>query len=64
MKDPALMTDAEIEACKTEIQTECAAALLDPRHPDHQEALQVLPDLLPEGMVETGRSRDVCLLPG
>ena len=39
MKDPALMTDAEIEACKTEIRRECPAALLDPRHPDHQEAL-------------------------
>ena len=63
MKDPAKMTDAEIEACKAEIRTECAIALLDPRHPDYQEALAFLPELLPEGMVVTGRSRDVCLLP-
>ena len=64
MNDPAKMTDAEIEACKAEIRTECAIALLDPKHPDYHEAVQLPPERLPEGMVVTERSRAGCLLPG
>jgi hypothetical protein len=43
-------------------RTQCAVALFDVKHPQHQEALELLPELLPDGMVVTGRSRDVCLL--
>ena len=43
---------------------ECAIAWIDPNHPDHHAAVQLLPERLPEGMVVTGRSWDVCLLPG
>ena len=57
-KDPAKMTDEELEAAKADIRTQCAIALFDVKHPQHHEALELLPD----GMVVTGRSRDVCLL--
>ncbi len=49
MKDPAKMTDRELEATKDNIQTQCAIALFDMKHPQHQEALELLPELLPDG---------------
>jgi hypothetical protein len=63
MKDPAKMTDEELEAAKDNLRTQCAIALFDLKHPQHHEALELLPELLPDGMVVTGRSRDICLLP-
>ena len=55
-KDPAEMTDEELEATRSDIQIQCAIALFDVKHPLHQDALEILPELLPEGMVVTGRS--------
>jgi hypothetical protein len=57
------MTDEELEAAKDNLRTQCAIALFDLKHPQHHEALELLPELLPDGMVVTGRSRDICLLP-
>jgi hypothetical protein len=46
-KHPSKMTDEELEAAKDAIRTECAVALLDPKHPDHREARRMLPEILP-----------------
>jgi len=47
MKDPAKMTDAEIEENKERILTDSANALFRPHHPRHREALAFLPMILP-----------------
>ena len=64
MKDPAKMTDEELESAKADIRTQCAIALFDVKHPLHLEALELLPEFLPDGMVLTGRSQDVRLPAG
>ena len=46
-KDPAKMSDEELNAALTDIQTQCATALFDNKHPLHREALRMLPEMLP-----------------
>ena len=55
-KPPTEMTDEQLEAARSDIHIQCAIALFDVKHPLHQDALEILPELLPEGMVVTGRS--------
>ena len=46
-KDPAKMTDNELNAALTDMRTQAAAALFDKKHPMHRDALRMLPQILP-----------------
>ena len=50
-KDPAKMTDAELEAAMNEMQALYDAALNDAEHPMHREALLIRPEDLPGGFL-------------
>ena len=58
MKDPAKMTDEEIEAAKDDIRTRCGIALFNPQHPSHREALELLPEILPGVVVPDSYYQD------
>lgn len=62
MKDPAKMTDEEIEAAKDDIRTRCGIALFSPKHPSHREALELLPEILPSVVVPESYYQDAPLL--
>jgi hypothetical protein len=53
MKDPAKMTDKEIETAKQNIRIRWGTALFDDKHPLHLEARRMLPESLP-GIVVPG----------
>jgi hypothetical protein len=61
MKDPAKMSDEEIEAAKDDIRTRCGIALFNPQHPLHREALELLPEILPGIAVPESYYRDAPL---
>jgi hypothetical protein len=62
MKEPAKMTDEEIEAAKDDIRTRCGIALFSPKHPSHREALEPLPEILPSVVVPEAYYQDAPLL--
>ena len=49
-KDPAKMTDEELDAALTEVRNQAAKALFDKKHPMHREALRMLAEM-PPGIV-------------
>jgi hypothetical protein len=46
-KDPAKMSDEELNTALTDIETQVATALFDKKHPLHRDALRMLPEMLP-----------------
>ena len=61
-KDPAKMSDAELEAAKDDIRTQCGIALFNPKHPLHRDALELLPQILPGVVIPNSYLQDALTL--
>ena len=46
-KDPSKMTDDELDAALKAMRAQVTVALFDKKHPNHKDALRLLPEMLP-----------------